>query len=80
MNVLVNFDKENFQMLMMSGGPARLYVVSPEHAKRIKLLLERQLEAYEKKFNRKIDTSLPTAAPATADEEVGFKVQEERKK
>jgi hypothetical protein len=81
MNVMVNFDEENFQMLMMSGGPARLYVVSPQHAKRVKLLLERQLEQYEKKYSKKIDASLPTAATqATTDEEVGFKVKEEKKK
>jgi hypothetical protein len=79
MNVMINFDEENFQMLMMSGGPARLFVVSPKHAKRVKLLLERQIEAYEKKFG-KIDASLPTATQATADEEVGFKMREEKKK
>lgn len=73
MNALIDFDEENFRFILMSGGPARMYVAGPKHAKRIKLLLDRQIEAYEKKFGA-IKTELPKAQRGTKDEELGFKV------
>jgi len=74
MSVLVNFDEEHFQLLMMSGGPARLYVASPKHAKRLMLLLQKQLADYEAKFGD-LKTALAAATKGTTEEEVGFKVK-----
>jgi hypothetical protein len=73
LNVMISHDEENFQFLMASGGPARLYLASPKHAKRIALLLGRQLADYEKKYGE-IKAELPKAPKGTAEEEVGFKV------
>ena len=74
-NALIDFDEEQFRFIMMSGGPARMYVVSPKHAKRLMLLLEKQVGEYEKKF-AKLDTALPETRPGTNEpESVGFKTE-----
>ncbi len=74
LNVMMDFDEESFRLLMMSGGPARMYALSPKHAKRILLLLGRQIEQYEKKFG-KIEAELPKANKTTSEEEVGFRAK-----
>jgi len=81
MNVMIDFDEESFRFLMMSGGPARMYSLSPKHAKRILLLLGKQMEGYEKKFG-KVEAALPqtTGRTASSEEEVGFKVPQDKKK
>ena len=73
-NVLVNFDEEQFQFLMMSGGPARLYIASPKHAKRLMLLLKKQIEEYEKKFGE-LQTALSAPGKGSMEEEMGFRVK-----
>ena len=73
-NSMVNFDEEHFQFLMMSGGPARLYIASPKHAKRLMLLLQNQVGAYEKKYGE-LKTSLATTMKSTSDDEVGFRAK-----
>ncbi|KPJ85971.1 hypothetical protein AMJ57_01090 [Parcubacteria bacterium SG8_24] len=74
-NVIANFDEEQFRLIMMSGGPARMYVLSPKHAKRIMLLLQKQIGDYEAQFG-KVETELPQTVEGTATRgEVGFKVE-----
>ncbi len=79
MNVMIDFDEEAFRFLMMSGGPARMYSLSPKHAKRILMLLQNQIAAYEKKFS-KIETQLAKVSNTATDDEVGFHVKGEPKK
>ncbi len=73
-NTMIDFDEENFRFLMMSGGPARMYVAPPKHAKRILMLLQNQIDAYEKKYG-KIETTLAKVTNTAAEEEVGFHVK-----
>ncbi|MFA6603310.1 MAG: DUF3467 domain-containing protein [Patescibacteria group bacterium] len=72
MNTIVNYDEEQFQLLMMSGGPARLYMLSPKHAKRLMLLLQKQLADYEAKFGELKTALAQVAKGTTSEEEVGF--------
>ena len=74
-NTMVNFDEEHFQFLMMSGGPARLYIASPKHAKRLMMLLQNQVAAYEKKFGDLKTTLAPAMKTTTGDDEVGFRAK-----
>ena len=57
-NVNIGFNEEVFDFLMISGNQARQFRASPKHAKRILLLLEKQIEDYEKRFG-KLETKLP---------------------
>lgn len=57
-NVNIAFNEEDFVFTIFSGYQARRFVVSPKHAKRIYLLLEKQIAEYEKKFG-KLETKLP---------------------
>jgi len=57
-NVNIAFNEEEFIFTVFSGNQARRFVVSPKHAKRILLLLEKQIGEYEKQFG-KLETKLP---------------------
>jgi|SRR3989338_3022456 len=57
--VNIQFDEESFKFFMISGNQARRYFVSPKHAKRVSLLLDKIIGEYEKKFGKKIETALP---------------------
>ena len=57
-NVMIAFSEEEFVFNIFSGNQARRFVASPKHAKRIFLLLEKQIGDYEKKFG-KLETKLP---------------------
>lgn len=54
----VNNREEFFEMLLISGKHGRSYSLTPKHAKRLSLLLNKQIEEYEK-ANGKIETKLP---------------------
>ena len=73
-NMMVQYDQEGFRLVLMSGGPARMYVLSPKHAKRIMLLLEKQINEYESKFGE-LETTLPEAQGSTESEGLGFKTE-----
>ncbi len=73
-SALINFDEEQFQLLMLSGGPARLYVLSPKHAKRLMILLQNHVATYEKQFGE-LKTGLAQATKSTQEDEVGFHVK-----
>ena len=57
--VNMGFDEEMFHFLITSGNQGRQFVATPKHAKRIHILLQRQIEEYEKKFGE-IKTQLPS--------------------
>lgn len=57
--VNMGFDEEMFHFLITSGNQGRQFTASPKHAKRIYLLLQKQIEEYEKKFGE-IKTQLPS--------------------
>ncbi|MBT7755326.1 MAG: DUF3467 domain-containing protein [Candidatus Magasanikbacteria bacterium] len=54
----VEFDEEQFVFNTMSNTIARRYVLSPKHAKRFFLLLQKKIEDYEK-IHGELKTSLP---------------------
>ena len=51
-------DEEQFTFMMSYGNQARRYVLSPKHAKRFMLLLDKQMAEYEAKFGE-IKAELP---------------------
>lgn len=69
-NVSVDFDEEQFVLRLTSGNHARGYVATPKHAKRIMMLLSKQVSEYEKKHGE-IATILPKT-PRNTEKRVGF--------
>jgi hypothetical protein len=67
------FDEEMFHFLLTSANQGRQFVATPKHAKRIALLLNQQIAAFEKQFGE-IKTQLPTNKPQETKEEtkLGF--------
>ncbi|PIV42582.1 MAG: hypothetical protein COS26_01870 [Candidatus Nealsonbacteria bacterium CG02_land_8_20_14_3_00_40_11] len=70
-NITIGFDEEQFIFTIFSGNQARRFSVSSKHAKRILLLLEKQIADYEKKFSM-IETKLPEKTGTGKEEQVGF--------
>jgi hypothetical protein len=71
-NVNIISDEEMFHLMIMSGNQGRQFTATPKHAKRIYLLLTKQIEEYEKKFGE-IKTQLPERPKNTTEEpKVGF--------
>lgn len=71
-NVSVGFAEEQFIFTIFSGNQARQFSSSPKHAKRILMLMERNISDYEKKFG-KLDTQLPEKMETKEDVSLGFK-------
>lgn len=70
LNIL--FDEEEFVFIMRTGNQMRRYLATPKHAKRILLLLQKQIADYESKFG-KLQTELPQAKEQSSEEGVaGF--------
>ena len=70
--VNMGFDEESFHFLITSGNQRRQFSATPKHAKRIYLLLKKQIEEYEKKFGE-IKTQLPEMPKTTQQERnMGF--------
>ncbi len=66
------FNEEGFNFLITSGNQGRQFLATPKHAKRIHLLLEKQIKEYEKKFGE-IKTHLPEAPKTSQGEtKIGF--------
>ena len=66
------FNEEGFNFLITSGNQGRQFVATPKHAKRIYLLLKKQIEEYEKKFSE-IKTQLPEVPKTSQGEtKIGF--------
>lgn len=71
-NITIAFNEEQFAFTVFSGNQARQFSVSPKHAKRILLLLEKQIADYEKKFSV-LETKLPEKMETGKEEQLGFK-------
>jgi len=70
-NVNMAFNEDFFDFLFISGNQARQFRSSPEHAKRIYLLLGKYLEEYEKKF-RTLNVQLPERRETAQEGKIGF--------
>ncbi|MFH1188447.1 MAG: DUF3467 domain-containing protein [bacterium] len=71
-NTTVRFDEELFQLMIISGNQARQFYVTPQHAKRMALLLNQCVNDYEKQFGiLKTDLS-KTAQSETGKKKIGF--------
>lgn len=67
----IGFNEELFHFLITSGNQGRQFLATPKHAKRIYLLLKRQIEQYEEKFGE-LKTELPLRPETTQKKEMGF--------
>lgn len=72
-NISILFDDEQFLFQVASGNQLRNFIASPKHAKRIMLLLQKQVEAYEAK-NGELKTELLQKKSQTSetDKRMGF--------
>jgi hypothetical protein len=71
-NVNIGFNEEVFDLLITSGNQGRQFRVSPKHAKRISMLLERSLDEYEKKFGQLKTQLLEKTKETQTKEGLGF--------
>lgn len=74
----INADEEQFSFQINTGNQIRLFLSSPKHAKRILLLLQQIIAAYESKFGE-IQTALPEATGQTSKKPFGFAADDEKK-
>ena len=72
-NMQIAMHDEGIRFLLITGNQARQYEATPEHAKRISMLLQKNIEAYEEK-NGEIETKLPEGLDKETGEEsnLGF--------
>jgi hypothetical protein len=70
-NISVAFDEEQFILTVFSGNQARQFSMSPKHAKRLSMLLEKNIFDYEAKFG-KLATKLPEKMETKEDRSMGF--------
>lgn len=70
-NVQMSFNDESFNFLMVSGNQARQFQTSPQHAKRISMLLDKYISSYEDKHGL-IETKLPENNEQSVDKNIGF--------
>ncbi len=76
--IFITPQEEEFRIQIVSGHIAREYVLSPKHAKRVSLLLQKQIADYESKFGQ-LKTELPTIPNQTQPKKIGFAVEEDKK-
>ena len=68
--------EEEFVLALISGNQMFRFAFSPKHAKRLALLLEKQLGEYEVKFGV-LETQLPDAPKVTSEKKkIGFDAEE----
>lgn len=66
------FNEEGFNFLITSGNQGRQFMATPKHAKRIYMLLDKQIKEYEKQFGE-IKTQLPEVPKTSQGEtKIGF--------
>jgi hypothetical protein len=70
-NVSMAFDEEQFVLTIFSGNQARQFSLSPKHAKRLSMLLEKNVFDYEGKFG-KLETKLPEKMETKEEKSMGF--------
>ncbi len=73
-NINLNPGEEEFILLLMSGNNARQYSLSPKHAKRFSMLLQKSIEEYEQKFGE-LKTELPQVNNQTEAKKIGFSTE-----
>lgn len=69
--VTAEFSEESFYLNAFSGNQVYRFALSPKHAKRIKMLLEKKIEKYEKEHGE-LETKLPKEEGSKEDEDLGF--------
>lgn len=68
----VSYDEENVNIMLVSGNQGRRFQFSPKHAKRLLLLLQKQIGEFEHRYGE-IQTMLPTSVNvATSEQKIGF--------
>lgn len=79
-NLNLGFKKEYFLLSAFSGNKVFRFGLTPKHAKRAMLLLQKQIKKYEKKFGE-LETSLPekgkTSGSRDQNRSLGFMRAEE---
>lgn len=70
-NVSIAASEEDFGITITSGNQIRFYNLSPKHAKRVMLLLQKEVANYEEKFGELL-TELPTQPNQTDKKQFGF--------
>ncbi len=65
------YGEEEFMIVLTSGNSARRYLFSPKHAKRMMLLLQQNIQDYEKKFGE-LKTELPKVTGESSEKKMGF--------
>lgn len=72
-DAVIDWSEEEFALLMVSGEDARHYQCSPKHMKRLSMLLQLHVEAYEAAHG-KLETELVAEEPETdEDQPIGFR-------
>ncbi len=57
-NIIISSNEEEIGLQITSGNQLRLYTLSPKHAKRVLMLLQKNINEYEQKFGE-LTTELP---------------------
>jgi hypothetical protein len=70
-NVSIASSEEDFGITITSGNQVRFYNLTPKHAKRVMLLLQKEVANYEEKFGELL-TELPTVPNQTEKKQFGF--------
>jgi len=71
-NVQIGAGEEEFVLALTSGNQVFQFVMSPKHMKRVKLLLDKNIDEYEKNFG-KLETKLPEVKKGTMEKnKMGF--------
>ena len=70
-NVNIALTEEEIYLVVMTGNAARRYVLSPKHAKRLSLLLPKQIAEYEKQFGA-LETELVEMKDSGDKPGIGF--------
>lgn len=70
--------EEEFILHIISGHTARNYTLTPKHAKRVLMLLQKTVSDYESKFGE-LTTKLPEAPNQTQSKKIGFSTEEDKK-
>jgi len=76
-NLNAVFSEEQFLLNIFSGNQVHRFALSPQHAKRMLMLLEKKIKAYEDKYGE-IKTKLPERKQVGTKEEgtkLGFEAK-----
>lgn len=69
--VTAKFSEESFYLNAFSGNQVYRFALSPKHAKRVKMLLEKKIENYEEEHGE-LETDLPKEKGSKEEEDLGF--------